>query len=190
MQKGRLVKRLLVETVEGFLEKDKIEEITVNDILQEAGVSRTTFYRYFKDKYDLINYIYGRKIEGLYKKYDYSKDSYKITYEMLLFVAEKRNIFKKIIAYTGQNSFTEFYINNWIESDTKLLKKLLNVDTLSRNDEYLIHCNAICWTMTMYKWLEDDCPEEPRELMKILDDLAPQKMLHYYREAASIASEE
>lgn len=189
MQKGRLVKRLLVETLESFLEKNKIEEITINDILEASGVSRTTFYRYFKDKYDLINYIYVRKAEELHSRYNYFEDSYRMTYEMLTFFAEKKNIFKKIIAYTGQNSFTDFFINNWIKDDTDLLKACLKVDTLSREDEYLIYYNTLGWTMTVYKWIKEDCIEDPKKIMHILDDLAPQKMLHYYREAASSVSE-
>lgn len=32
--------------------------ITVDDIVQTAGVSRATFYRHFRDKYDVMNYNY------------------------------------------------------------------------------------------------------------------------------------
>lgn len=34
-----------------------IEKITVKEITQDAGYSRTTFYNYFNDPYDLLNYI-------------------------------------------------------------------------------------------------------------------------------------
>lgn len=35
------------------------EQLTVNDIVMEAGVSRATFYRHFKDKYDVMNCNYS-----------------------------------------------------------------------------------------------------------------------------------
>ncbi|MBR5015534.1 MAG: helix-turn-helix transcriptional regulator, partial [Clostridia bacterium] len=34
-------------------EKKGFERITVQMIADEAGISRATFYRYFKDKYDV-----------------------------------------------------------------------------------------------------------------------------------------
>ena len=35
-----------------------VENISVSMIADEAGVSRATFYRHFKDKYDVMNYNY------------------------------------------------------------------------------------------------------------------------------------
>lgn len=37
-----------------LLAKSAFDEITVNDICQHAMVSRTTFYSYFQDKYELV----------------------------------------------------------------------------------------------------------------------------------------
>ena len=36
-----------------------IEKITTDRILEIAGVSRRSFYRYFKDKYELLEWIYN-----------------------------------------------------------------------------------------------------------------------------------
>ena len=38
------------------------DKLTVRDITDAAGVSRSTFYLYFKDKYDVIEYIFNREI--------------------------------------------------------------------------------------------------------------------------------
>ena len=39
------------------------DAITVFQIAQKAGVSRATFYRHFKDKYDVMNYNYSSLLE-------------------------------------------------------------------------------------------------------------------------------
>jgi AcrR family transcriptional regulator len=41
------------------------EEITVGDIAQRARVNRTTFYRHYRDKYELLEGILARAIEEL-----------------------------------------------------------------------------------------------------------------------------
>ncbi len=40
------------------------QELTISDLVTRASVSRSSFYRHFKDKYDLINFIHLRVLEG------------------------------------------------------------------------------------------------------------------------------
>ena len=52
-------RQILIDAVKSLLEKRQFDDITVQNILDEAGVSRKTFYRYFSDKYDLVNAYYN-----------------------------------------------------------------------------------------------------------------------------------
>lgn len=40
-----------------LMKKKSFEEISVSDLIQEAGYSRTTFYSYYQDKFDMIEII-------------------------------------------------------------------------------------------------------------------------------------
>ncbi len=51
-------KGIIIEAFRRLLEIRKFDDITVQDILDEAHCSRGTFYRHFKDKYDIMNYHY------------------------------------------------------------------------------------------------------------------------------------
>ncbi|MCH4009276.1 TetR/AcrR family transcriptional regulator [Companilactobacillus sp.] len=42
-----------------LLTKESFENITVNSICQEADYPRSTFYNYFEDKYDLLDYCWA-----------------------------------------------------------------------------------------------------------------------------------
>ena len=41
--------------MEKLISEVDFNKISVETIMKEAGVSRSTFYRYFKDKYDVMN---------------------------------------------------------------------------------------------------------------------------------------
>lgn len=43
-----------------LLTEKSFEEISVNEICDAAGYPRATFYNYFNDKYDLLNYLWYR----------------------------------------------------------------------------------------------------------------------------------
>lgn len=57
--KEKFVKALLV-----IMEQYNFREITITQLSQEAGLSRKTFYRLFKDKEELINFLF----EKLYRE--------------------------------------------------------------------------------------------------------------------------
>lgn len=50
-----------------LLENRPIEKITVTDIVREAGITRSTFYVYFEDVYDVLSYIEANLTEHLPK---------------------------------------------------------------------------------------------------------------------------
>ncbi|MDC7238953.1 MAG: TetR/AcrR family transcriptional regulator C-terminal domain-containing protein [Spirochaetales bacterium] len=51
-------KHRLAGAVKKLMEKASLDSITVTNIVKEAGVTRQTFYRHFRDKYDLVNWYF------------------------------------------------------------------------------------------------------------------------------------
>ena len=53
-----ITKKALASSLKDLLSKYKFNKITIKDITENCGVNRQTFYYHFKDKYDLVNWIY------------------------------------------------------------------------------------------------------------------------------------
>ena len=51
-------KRMLSMSLKKLLSKTTLDNITIQDITDDAEVSRKTFYYHFQDKYELLSYIY------------------------------------------------------------------------------------------------------------------------------------
>ena len=60
------IKELLANALLDLCESTSLKSITIKDLLNHTGVSRQTFYNHFKDKNDLIQYIYVSKIIPCY----------------------------------------------------------------------------------------------------------------------------
>lgn len=54
-----ITKQHITDSFNALFRKYPLEKITVNMIIENAGVSKSTFYRYFLDKFDVMNYIRG-----------------------------------------------------------------------------------------------------------------------------------
>lgn len=61
--------------IEAFCELYKvkpIEKITVKELVSKAGYSRATFYNYFNDAYELLEYVENDFITSLLKEITYN----------------------------------------------------------------------------------------------------------------------
>ena len=51
-------KRMLADALRALLRDHWFSEVTVTQICSLCGMSRKNFYYHFKDKYDLVNWIF------------------------------------------------------------------------------------------------------------------------------------
>ena len=97
----------IAEAMKRLMRETPIEKITTDRILENAGVSRRSFYRYFKDKYDLLEWIYNydfcRFVDVRPEKsiWDYYPD-------ILRSLRADPEFYGNAFVYAGQNSFRAF----------------------------------------------------------------------------------
>ena len=61
----KAAKELLAESFRELAERKSVDKITVREIVENCGYSPATFYRQFRDKYDLIAWDYSRELERI-----------------------------------------------------------------------------------------------------------------------------
>ena len=54
------MKEIITEAARKLVLEKKVKKLTVKDIVEGCGLTRQTFYRNFKDKYDLINWYFDK----------------------------------------------------------------------------------------------------------------------------------
>ena len=55
-------KEIIARTFTELLEEKSMAKITVKDIVERCGVNRNTFYYHFRDKYDIMHWIFEQEI--------------------------------------------------------------------------------------------------------------------------------
>ena len=89
-----------------------MEKITTRKIIDEAKISRATFYRYFKDKYDVLNRNYKELLDSCLRECG----GYRELFLLLFRHAQKEwSDFHRAFSTTGVNSF-ENYISSYSRS--------------------------------------------------------------------------
>ena len=108
MPRSNQTKRLLAQSLQEIMVTTPLEKISVNDIVDHAGVGRNTFYYHFEDKYDLVNWYFQNGITGfLVERSAYS--SWEAMLDAIVDYLEQNRVFYcNALAYNGQNSLQEY----------------------------------------------------------------------------------
>ena len=107
-------------------EKD-FNKISVEMIMEKAGISRSTFHRHFKDKYDVMNANYKNLLDYFI---DPAKSSNyrELCFHLFEYGQKNLSIFKNALNSTGFNSFSNYIYNYSYE-------KALAITKANRNGE-------------------------------------------------------
>ena len=61
-------KEMLAESLMKLLARRTLDKITIQDIVDDCGYNRQTFYYHFHDIYDLIDWIFAAQTQELIEK--------------------------------------------------------------------------------------------------------------------------
>ena len=169
------MKYRLAEAMKTCMRTMPVEKITVKEIVQECGTTRQTFYRYFLDKYDLINWYFDKILmesfehmgegttvyEGLCKKFQYIEE------EKLFFKAAFRNDQQNCLREHDFRLILAFYTRQ-IEEKTK--------EPISENLRFLLemYCQGSIY-MTV-QWVLGERKSTPQEMAKALVSEMPSEL--------------
>lgn len=164
--KHRLSKALYLLVTERHYDK-----ITVYHILEKAGVSRRTFYRYFNSKSDLMDYCLDNFIEGYYLQRDnfilaqQAEDVFLVTLNFMYYNRE----FIRSLVESGHFSLLTAKFND----KSELIYKMINLpwcveDTADHNIDYISKGLFGAYLNVLQFWLTKDEPERPEHIAKNL----------------------
>lgn len=163
-----------------LLKSCPFDEITVGDITQNCGVSRTTFYRNFRDKYDCMNWVYCDRINKIVEENSEIASWRNLVYQIAVFLYEKKDYFAKVNNYAGQNSLTDCIYQCGMNYANDLVKKELGTDTIPRDTYYLIHMYVFGTVSGIDRWLRDGCAGGPDFLADVQSLAMPEGLRQFF----------
>ncbi len=105
---SNITKRALAAALKALMETKPFSKITVRDICEVCDINRKSFYYHFKDKYDLVNWIYYTECVTVLKEKDYHV-GWDLLEDLCAYFYENRNFYRKTLSVDGQNSFSEYF---------------------------------------------------------------------------------
>lgn len=127
-----------------------IDKIRVTEICELAEISKPTFYYHFKDKYDLVAWIF------FYSHFNVDVMSIESAAESMNQVRSDFMFYKRAFEDSSQNALWQYMIDYFTERYESEARRILGTDILDAQTEFSIrlYCNgAVAMTR---EWLLND----------------------------------
>ena len=172
------VKQIIVDTIYELSREKPLSKVTVLDISKRSGISRQTFYNHFKDKNDLIRWVFICTLDrwDLVEKEGY----YAYLCDLYRKAQENGHFLRQACMLAGQNSLVEeIYIITYKYHRRHILMQL-GEKQLPAQLEYALRFDAYGSTNCYIQWLVERMPITPEDMALYAYESMPQIIRQYF----------
>ena len=169
---SQITKRALAASLKNMLLKKPLNKITINDIAEDCGINRMTFYYHFKDIYDLVEWTCeeeaAKALEGN-KTYDTWQQGFLNIFNAVL---ENKPFIMNVYRSVSREQ-VELYL---YKVTYDLLIGVVNERsadiTVSDDDKkFIADFYKFAFVGIMLEWIKNDMKTDPKEIVDRISSL-------------------
>lgn len=163
---SQVTKRALEQSLKNQLLKKPLTKVTINDITEDCGINRMTFYYHFKDIYDLVEWSC---LEDAKRALEYRKinESWQEGLLRIFEAARDNKPFIMNVYRCVHQEQVEKYLKPQVDS---LVLSIINEEQgqkiLREEDkEFIARIYAYVFIGIMLDWIRDDMRGDPKQIV-------------------------
>lgn len=167
-------KELLAESLKELAKFKPVDKITIKELTKNCGLTSPTFYNHFRDKYDLMAWIYNQRVEASMKNFGRGDSLEDVIRKWMEIVLEDESFYVNLLKHAvGQNSFRYTTNDHAINLLADWIKARHNLDALPPEIFFCLRffmraVSEFVSDWALGKW---DCP--PRDMAKFFVTALP-----------------
>lgn len=165
----------LAGSIKHCMKTTPVDKITVQQIVDGCDVTRQTFYRNFKDKYDLINWYFDKLVLEIFEQIGVDKTIGQTLTEKFEFIRAENVFFTEAFRSDDYNSLKEHDFELILQFYTDLISRKTN-QPLSDDLQFLLEMYCRGSVYMTEKWILGGMKKSPAEMAGALVDAVPPKL--------------
>lgn len=161
MADSNITKRALAASLKALMEEKPFEKINIGDICEKCDMNRKSFYYHFKDKYDLVNWIFDTEFIAVAHTRNY-EDVWDLLTTMSNFFYNNRNFYRKALGIKGQNSFSDHFKELILPVISNRIESVFDEDIL----DFQVTFIADAVVIAIQRWLIENSTIAPEEFVR------------------------
>jgi len=164
-QRVAVTKRMVKEGLLRMLEKKPLEKVNITELCQEAGINRTTFYRYYELPRDILTEMQNEFFEETFGHFQKPLTVGDIKY-LFVCLFEHAKLVKLFFRYNSDTDWTNIFTRIYYSfPEMRMTKAFQNLD---ENSAKLLSTYLAGGAYFLARqWIMEDIPLPPEEVAEI-----------------------
>ncbi|MCR4786438.1 MAG: TetR/AcrR family transcriptional regulator [Lachnospiraceae bacterium] len=164
MSDSSITKKALADALKKLMKKKGFDRVSVSDICNSCGMNRKSFYYHFRDKYDLVNWVFYEDLIDRLSVADY-ENGWDMLYDICSKFYEDRVFYAEAFRIEGQDSFRSYVLETLRPMASFFLEGIFP----DRGEEdYFFRYFGEAGLFAVMCWLRDDEGMTPEEFVENL----------------------
>ncbi len=172
------VKKIISAAFYELLQKYSIEDISVSQIVRTAEVSKPTFYRYYRDKYDLLNQMFDAIFAPM-REAERSLTWGEAMLRILSDLEQNLKFFQNGVKSEDRHSLRNYNMTCISDAITDALTRR-GVDVRDAEVSFAIRSCAITHTAAVIGWACDERRIPKEQFVRLLKASLPHNLYAYF----------
>ncbi|MEN6314426.1 MAG: dihydroxyacetone kinase transcriptional activator DhaS [Clostridiaceae bacterium] len=163
MSDSNITKLAFADSLKRLMAKTAFNQISVKDIVDDCGLTRQAFYYHFKDKYDLMNWIYYTETARFMSSYNNVEHWLDGLVDLCNYMRQNKTFYMNALNTTGQNSFQE-YLRDYIRDiSISVIENIQNAEFEEEKWGFITEFISTAFVGMIVRWASNGMKDEPAE---------------------------
>ena len=138
-----------------------LKSVTIKMLLEYTGASKQAFYNRFRDKAELITWIYENYVLSSFRTTNISTDYYHCALDYYHRIRQNYRFMSQALSIGGQNGLRDFMLQYSIQFDLDWLKSRPGTEVLSDEIIFASRYNSMANMGMAVEWIQTGMPKPP-----------------------------
>lgn len=178
-------KWVLADSIKELMVRIPLDKITVKEIVTNCGTTRQTFYRNFKDKYDLVNWYFDQIVQKTIKQMGVSLTLREGLIKKFEYMIEDKYFFMSALTSSDHNNLMDYDYQCILD----FYREIARANGKITDDiEFLLefYCHG-SMDMTA-SWVKNGMKRTPENMADILSEAMPVKLIPYLSTLSNVTN--
>ncbi|MCR6546165.1 dihydroxyacetone kinase transcriptional activator DhaS [Dehalobacterium formicoaceticum] len=178
MSNSNITKLALANSLKGLMAKKAFNKICVSDIVDNCGLTRQAFYYHFKDKYDLMNWIYYTETARFMSSYNKVEHWLDGMLDLCNYMRQNKTFYINALNTTGQNSFQE-YLHDYIRDiSISVIESIKSTEFEEEKWGFIVEFISTAFVGLIVRWADNGMKDDPAEYVMKMRSLFDGSILY------------
>ena len=168
-------KYIFAQAIKDLIKVVPLDKIAVTDIVTRSGMTRQTFYRYFKDKYDLVNWYFEKLVLQSFRQMGNGCSLQEALQLKFAFINSEHSFFKEAFKSNDYNNLVNYDFNCIYEFYKGIIEKNLN-HSVDDDLDFLLKMYCKGSIVMTVDWVLNDMPISIEKIVSLLIEALPKRL--------------